>query len=125
MTTSKLWHYRAQPIRAVDGDTVELLIDHGFRHFSRQHIRLQGIDALEMNSPDPAQRELARLAKEACDRWLAVQSIAGDWPLIVTTGKLSFDRWVGVVVNINGTDIVDFLVTHGHAKRVGKKEGTA
>jgi len=42
--------YKAELVRVVDGDTVELMIDQGFSQFTRQTMRLYGIDAPEMNT---------------------------------------------------------------------------
>lgn len=49
--TSYLYTYRAQSVRVLDGDTVELLVDLGFRVFHRLTIRLAGIDAPELPTP--------------------------------------------------------------------------
>jgi micrococcal nuclease len=43
-----IYIYKAELIRVVDGDTVELMIDLGFSQFTRQTMRLYGVDAPEM-----------------------------------------------------------------------------
>jgi len=45
-----IYIYRAELIRVVDGDTVELMIDQGFSQFTKQTMRLYGIDAPEMRT---------------------------------------------------------------------------
>ncbi len=45
-----IYIYKAELIRVVDGDTVELLIDQGFSNFTKQTMRLYGIDAPEMRT---------------------------------------------------------------------------
>jgi micrococcal nuclease len=47
-----IYIYKAELIRVVDGDTVELLIDQGFSNFTKQTMRLYGIDAPEMNTAE-------------------------------------------------------------------------
>lgn len=49
--SSCLYTYRAEPVRVVDGDTVELVVDLGFRIGHRMTIRLTGIDAKELSQP--------------------------------------------------------------------------
>lgn len=109
------WRFRAKPIRAIDGDTIEVLVDHGFRHFSTQRIRLKDINCHEVNSPFPELREAAFQAKAATERWLNNVDKSVEWPLTIYTGKLSFDRWVGLVVDSNGHDLGDHLVINGYA----------
>ena len=45
-----IYIYKAELIRVVDGDTVELMIDLGFDTSRRDRFRLYGIDAPEMNT---------------------------------------------------------------------------
>jgi micrococcal nuclease len=55
-----IYIYKAELILAVDGDTVELIIDLGFDTSRRERFRLYGIDAPEMNT----------LAGKAAKAWL-------------------------------------------------------
>jgi endonuclease YncB( thermonuclease family) len=45
-----IYIYKAELIRVVDGDTVELMIDQGFSDFTEQKMRLYGIDSPEMRT---------------------------------------------------------------------------
>ena len=45
-----IYIYKASLIRVVDGDTVEIIIDQGFSNFTKQTMRLYGIDAPEMRT---------------------------------------------------------------------------
>ena len=47
-----IYIYKAELIRVVDGDTVELMIDLGFSQFTKQTMRLYGIDAPEMRTKE-------------------------------------------------------------------------
>ena len=47
-----IYIYKAELIRVVDGDTVELIIDQGFSNFTKQTMRLYGIDAPEMRTAE-------------------------------------------------------------------------
>ena len=46
------WIYQATLERVVDGDTVDIVIDLGFSTFRKERVRLYGIDAPEMNTPE-------------------------------------------------------------------------
>ena len=59
-----LYWYRAKCLRVVDGDTIDVLTDLGFRIGWEQRIRLYGIDTYELNDHDPARRALAVKGKE-------------------------------------------------------------
>jgi len=45
-----IYIYKAELIRVVDGDTVELMIDQGFSQFTKQTMRLYGVDAPELRT---------------------------------------------------------------------------
>ena len=46
-----IYIYKAELIRVVDGDTVDLIINLGFDTSRKERFRLYGIDAPEMNTP--------------------------------------------------------------------------
>lgn len=47
-----LYKYRAKVLRVIDGDTIVVEIDHGFRVFSHQTLRLFNINAPEVRGPE-------------------------------------------------------------------------
>ena len=47
-----IYIYKAELIRVVDGDTVDLIIDLGFDTQRKERFRLYGIDAPEMNTAE-------------------------------------------------------------------------
>jgi micrococcal nuclease len=47
-----IYIYKAELIRVVDGDTVELMIDLGFDTSRKERFRLYGVDAPEMNTAE-------------------------------------------------------------------------
>jgi micrococcal nuclease len=47
-----IYIYKAELIRVVDGDTVDLVIDLGFDTSRRERFRLYGVDAPEMNTAE-------------------------------------------------------------------------
>jgi len=89
-----LFWYRATVVNVVDGDTLDLETDPGFRIGFLQRYRLYGIDTPEMNDPDPAVRERAVKAKEF------VQDSVGGKEVVLRTHLDRADkygRWLAVI----------------------------
>ncbi len=120
-----LWHFRARFVRAIDGDTVQVLADNGYDSRAEPRVRLSNANAPERNTP------AGRLALAALATLLAPPAyVAADpWGLRVRTEQRerivaeerSFERWVGRVwvVGLDGTltDAGEWLIAHGHATR--------
>lgn len=64
-----MYEFAADVTRVIDGDTLEVLIDHGFKLFSRQRIRLNRINAPEKTG---ATKEAGLRAKTALEMMLPV-----------------------------------------------------
>ena len=47
-----MYEYKCSPIKIVDGDTVDILIDVGFSIFYSSRVRLYGIDTPESRTRD-------------------------------------------------------------------------
>ena len=47
-----MYHYKAQLVRVIDGDTIEADIDLGFKTWTRRKVRLAGIDTPEIRTRD-------------------------------------------------------------------------
>lgn len=99
--------------RVIDGDTVELVIDLGFRRATRERVRLKGIDAPERHTSTRAAGDAAALFVE--DWFQAV-----DHPILVSHQADSFGRWLGSIYDLgpDGTlvnSLADALLENGHA----------
>lgn len=57
--------YRAEVLRVLDGDTIELMIDVGFHQFTKQICRLTGLNCQELDTP------LGVEAKQYTEAWFA------------------------------------------------------
>lgn len=57
----KLHHYKAELIRIIDGDTVDVMLDLGFHVWIKKRIRLYGIDAPETRTKDLEEKEEGKL----------------------------------------------------------------
>ncbi len=89
--------YPAEVVRVIDGDTVEITIDLGFKLALRgEHVRLANANAPEKNTP----------AGVVSKGWLAVQ-IEGKRCLVVTDDKNERDKYGRILgrILIDGVDI--------------------
>ena len=105
------YFYKAKIIKVIDGDTVDAIIDVGFRQFTTQRLRLLGIDTPELNDKDITLREKAKEAKTYLENLILNKDV------IVNTFKSdSFGRWLGVIY-LNDENINERLITEGYALR--------
>lgn len=92
-----MYTYRCTLDRVVDGDTVDLWIDLGFRLRTHQRIRMLGYDAPEVRGPTRA------AGLEATEKLRSL--LAGKSLRIRTEKSEKYGRWLGVVfagrVNVN------------------------
>jgi len=89
-----LFRYKARVVNVVDGDTLDLETDLGFRIAFLQRYRLYGVDTPEMNDPDPAVREKAVRAKAF------VEASVGGKEVVINTHRDRADkygRWLAVI----------------------------
>jgi micrococcal nuclease len=119
-----IYIYKASLIRVVDGDTVELMIDQGFSNFTKQTMRLYGVDAPEMRTKEG----------KAAKAWLE-DSLTPLEAIYVQTIQLStkakrdkYGRFLAVLYDelptlipimrepIQPSSINDKMVIEGHAK---------
>lgn len=114
----KLWHYRARLVRVVDGDTLDLEMDTGFRSRHVERIRVADVDAAKGNT-------LEGIAATAfVEAWYS--SLAGEWPLVIRTRRVkirsgdsrevfSYERFVAdVFARSTGESLSELLLDEGH-----------
>ena len=86
--------YKAKVVNVVDGDTLDLETDLGFRIGFLQRYRLYGVDTPEVNDPDPVTRDLAVKAKAF------VQASVGGKEVVLNSHLDRADkygRWLAVI----------------------------
>lgn len=105
------YEYAASCIRVIDGDTIDVRMDFGFKLRQEMRLRLAGIDTPELRSKDEVERDAAQVAKEFVHKTLFYEetfdsSLPGEHSrnLIVRTIKTkagkerqTFGRYVAVV----------------------------
>lgn len=102
-----MYEYAARLIKAVDGDTVDVLTDLGFHIHIQQRIRLLGINCPEHGTPE------GNAATAYTKAWIAEHG-----PDLVLRTQLDktekFGRMLGTVTAA-GRTLNDDLVAEGHA----------
>lgn len=103
-----MFEYRCTVLRVVDADTLHVEVDLGLDLRTRLTIRLDGVDAPEMSTPEGV------AARDFVLGW-----VAEPGPLTLRTTKdrrEKYGRYLGVVHGQYGPSLNAVLVTAGHAK---------
>lgn len=77
---------RARCLKVVDGDTLDLEVDVGFKLKFTSRFRILGINTPELRSSDPTERAVAADAKIALSELVNPENDC-EWPLIVSIKK--------------------------------------
>jgi len=92
-----MYQYKAKVERVVDGDTVDLVIDLGFKITTHQRIRLAHINTPETYSvkKDSEEYKKGMASKEFVEKRLA----ANNYEVIIETTKLTgkYGRYIGTI----------------------------
>ena len=112
-----MYEYRAQVLRVVDGDTVDVLIDCGFSTFRKERVRLYGIDAPESRTRDKIEKAAGLAAKARLQELIKNT----EKKVIIKTEldkKGKYGRILGVIWDENKKkNFNNMLVSEGHAKK--------
>ncbi len=111
-----MYQYKATVERIVDGDTIDVVIDLGFKITTNQRIRLAGINTPETYNVKKGSEEYQR--GMAAKLFVETRITANNNNVIVETDKLvgKYGRYIGTIyladspVNLN-----DELVEKGYA----------
>ena len=97
-----------------DGDTIDMVIDVGFRMSSRQRIRVLGVNTPELRGD---QKEEGKRFKLITAGWMvqATNKHDGPFPFIVRTEKAdSFGRYLADITRkFDGQSLTQFLLEQG------------
>jgi len=91
-----MYTYKAKVVRVIDGDTVDVAIDLGFKVTINARLRLAGIDAPEIRGKEKIEGFKSR-------EWL-VDRLPES--ILVTTGKEKgkYGRWIGTLYRYDVSD---------------------
>lgn len=94
------WQFKARPLRVVDGDTIDFMVDLGFSVYHRVRVRLNGVDAPEIYGVKRESEEYQRgkAASEFAEVWLE-DNINEDGHCYITTHQQTgkFGRYLADV----------------------------
>ena len=114
--------YRCVVTRVVDGDTVDADIDLGFNMFSKDRIRLMGIDTPESRTRNLHEKHHGLASKERLKQLLkgseTIPSKRGKKQIYLQTskeGKGKFGRILGTLW-VNGQNVNEILIAENHAR---------
>lgn len=111
-----MWDKRARLLRVIDGDTIEVLLDQGFRDTKEIDVRLLGVWAPEMREPGGPE------TKAFVQEWFRREEAATGgkvWSVVVTTMRMpvadkeqqTFDRYVCTVTSMDGSRSLNVAVS--------------
>ena len=123
MNLNSLYSYKATVIRILDGDSVVLSADLGFKVFIEIPVRLAHIDTPELRSSDEGEAARAMEAKQKLIELLA------DPNVIIRSFKPfkgdKFGRWLVEIINSQGVNVNQMLLDLGLAVPYeGKKKAS-
>lgn len=104
-----LYTYKATVIRIIDGDTIELTIDLGYKVYWNSSCRLYGINAPELKGDT---LEAGLKARE----FLASKLPAGRGIIIRSRQLDKYGRPIVEIINVDGSSLNQQMVDAGYAK---------
>lgn len=108
--------FQARLQRVIDGDTVVLLVDLGFRTQKKVQVRVDGIDTAEIYGTPEGSDEYQRGQKHTAfaRRWFKGNAGEENWPFVLSTEKDhgKYGRWPGRITSkatghVYKEDVVD------------------
>lgn len=105
---NKLYYYRAEVVRVIDGDTVVMNVDMGFHNYlMMQKYRLLGIDAPEIRGDE---KEKGLVSKKALEDRLR----SSDQLIVHTIKTDSFGRYLALIF-ADGENISVWMIKNDYA----------
>ena len=107
----KLHHYKAELIRIIDGDTIDVMLDLGFFVWVKKRIRLYGID-----TPETRTRDLEEKQRGNAATFRLAELISHPTKFTISSHGLDkYGRCLGTIF-VEGENINELLVSEGFAK---------
>ena len=106
----KPYTYKAECLRVVDGDTIDVRLDLGFNIYHKGRVRLMGIDTPESRTRDLEEKKFGFLAKQYLKDWIHQHNHI----LVESTEKGKFGRILGNIWNPDGTECVNIKIIEDH-----------
>jgi micrococcal nuclease len=111
-----MYQYKCKIIKVLDGDTVDIDLDLGFKIIlANQRVRMAGVDTPESRTTIAEEKVRGLLSKKK----LAEKLPVGSWQIIETQKSDSnddkFGRILGVFILEDGTRVNDWLIENNYA----------
>ena len=111
-----MYQYKCKIIKVLDGDTVDIDLDLGFKIIlANQRVRMAGVDTPESRTTIAEEKVRGLLSKKK----LAEKLPIGSWQIIETQKPDSnddkFGRILGVFILEDGTRVNDWLIQNNYA----------
>lgn len=106
-------HYPASLDRVVDGDTVDLWVDLGFRISVKKRFRLASIDAPEMRG------KTHQAGVESKNRLRSLIVAAGNGLTVASEKTGKWGRWLGTLYDADGNSLNQRMIDEGYATPYG------
>ncbi|MAB65325.1 MAG: hypothetical protein CL662_00650 [Bacteroidetes bacterium] len=118
-----MYEYKAIVDRVVDGDTIDVTIDLGFKTWKKVRVRMEGINTPESRTRDKEEKKKGLAAK---DRLVEILEYNNNECILKVSGIGKFGRAIAIVLveslsPLNGEDgitLIDVnkqLIEEGHA----------
>lgn len=100
--------------RIVDGDTLLVTIDCGFRINVQSMVRLAGVDCPELSTLEGV------VARNFVMNWVIDRPPLHTWPFVLVCHgydrRDKYGRWLGDLITSDGASLVASLIAAGHVK---------
>ena len=96
-----MFEYNCIIERVVDGDTVDVRVDAGFDIWTKQRVRLMGIDTPESRTRDLREKKFGKLATARVEELLPVGS---KQRIVLTKGKGKYGRYLADFIMVKDID---------------------
>jgi micrococcal nuclease len=107
-----LFNYTCTLLRVVDGDTVDAMVDLGFKTFVKTRIRLYGVDTWEKRTRNKEEKKKGLLASQYTKEFLEAE----DTFILNSHGVGKYGRCLGVLHNTDYSRCLnEELKKEGHA----------
>lgn len=112
MSDATPYQYKVNIVGVHDGDTVTVDIDLGFYLTHRTPIRLAGVNAPELKTPE------GKVARDALQNF--VVGHPGQWTAqTFKSGEEKYGRWLAKLIAPDGFDVSAWMVLNGFAVPMG------
>ena len=104
-----MYTYKISPLKIVDGDTVDALVDLGFDTWKKVRIRMMG-----MNAPESRTRDLEEKAKGIAAKVRLEELLESGSFILQSMGVGKYGRCLGIIF-VDEVNVNKQLIAEGHA----------